>query len=195
MAITFNPSVTTSPGNTFFASTQGWTQGIPEADPSSRMWLRSAIVAADVTGNIWGGMLVEEQLSLDGEASPGTQIIIATASTMKFAYSVYEREYNAVISPASTAPMVSAGQSVAYYRAGTNARIPFPASSALIATLSGAQVGTGLTWNFTTNQFDTTGTSVPGVIVGYSTNSRITSFDSTTGALSWTIGNAILVEV
>jgi len=63
--------------------------------------------------------------------------------------------------------------------------------------LEGQPVGSvALYWDFTTQMLVTTGTTaIPNVRVrGFNSNSLIVNYNSTTGALTWSVGTCALLE-
>ncbi len=192
--VSFNPSLMTAAQNAFLLDTQGWTQGLTQDDPVSRMHLLAGVIASTVTQPVWGGLgvLVDTaQAATDNRQGPS----VAPASTTQInGFTVFDQGINYIQVPGNTVPTVGAGQSVPFYLFGSKARVPVPLDSGVLSTLEGVSTTTPLYWD--TVNFALTTTSgantiaLPGVqiLAVNAANSKIVSYNATTGVVSWLAG-------
>ncbi|HQT68644.1 MAG TPA: hypothetical protein PLC74_13690 [Acetobacteraceae bacterium] len=197
--ITFNPALTLSPQNSILLETQGWYQGAVMDDPTSRLQLVSAIVASTVTQPMWGGMAVTESVaSIASNNRQGNPITIAATNAAITAFTVFNQANNAITVPGNSVPIYTAGSNMAIFRLGSNIRIPVQADTGLITALEGGATNQQVSWDFT-NQALTTYSSgagaLPVKVLAVNANSRIVSYNSTTGLVSWMVGNAVLIQI
>ncbi|OYV52336.1 MAG: hypothetical protein B7X10_00115 [Burkholderiales bacterium 21-58-4] len=200
--ISFNPALTTQPQSSFQLETQGYIQGISQDDPTSRMWLSAGQVASGVTQPVWGGMGVT--VSVGGLNSNGqnlTQLGLATTTEIQ-GFTVFDQAINMQIIPGNSVPTVVAGQSAAYYLFGSNARVPVPVASGSLTALETAYTNATLYWdtsamNLTTTSSGTTVALPSSVqVLAVDSNSKAVSYNSGTGAVTWTYGqNVALIKL
>lgn len=195
--ISFNPSLTTQPQNSFQLQTQGFIQGLTQDDPISRMRLLAGQVGAGVTQPVWGGMGVAVNVGgLPTGATPAQAITLATTSHIQ-GFTVFDQAINMSIVPGNSVPVSVAGQSVAFYLFGSMARVPLPLASGVVTTLESALTTVTLYWD--TVAFNITATSSGNTVALPSTvqilavdaNSKTVSYNSGTGAVSWSYGQDV----
>ncbi len=190
--ISFNPSLMTAAQNTFLLQTQGWVQGLTQDDPVSRMHLLSGIVAAAVTQPIWGGLGVTvENAGVSNDNRQGQSVSPASTTEIQ-GFTVFDQAINMIQVPGNTVPVSVAGQSVAIYLFGSKARVPVPLDSGALSALESAVTNVTLYWdtvNFAlTNASGTNTIELPSTVqllALNAANSKIVSYNSTTGAVSW----------
>lgn len=197
MAISINPSQTIAPPSGFMVETQGYIQGIAVDDPIARQWLLSGSVNSGVTQPVWGGMGIEELVATPGASDAGNAIGIASALTALTGFSVLNRAYSNIIAPGNTVPTASAGMSVAYYRLGSNARIPVLCAAALITAVEGNGSNTQVQWDFVNQQLIpfTTGTALNVKVVALNSNSKVVAYNSSTQTVTWTTGSVAVIQI
>ncbi|MGC9271249.1 hypothetical protein [Acidiphilium sp.] len=199
--ISFNPALMTAPQNTFLLETQGYMQGLTQQDWASRAWLEAGIVGSTVTMPIWGGMgiLIDTSDAAITDNRQGS--VIQPASTTQLnGFTVFDQAINMIQTPGNNVAIATAGQSVAFYSFGTNARIPVPILSGGLSDFEGVSRNTPLYWD-TVNFWLTTVSTANTVALPATTklmsvnaaNSKIVSYNSTTGAVNWLAGQACAV--
>lgn len=195
--ISFNPSLTTQPQNSFQLQTQGFIQGLTQDDPISRMRLLAGQVGSGVTQPVWGGMGVAVNVGgLPTGATPAQAITLATTSHIQ-GFTVFDQAINMSIVPGNSVPVSVAGQSVAFYLFGSMARVPLPLAAGVVTTLESALTTVALYWD--TVAFNITATSSGNTVALPSTvqilavdaNSKTVSYNSGTGAVSWSYGQDV----
>ncbi|OYV83434.1 MAG: hypothetical protein B7X04_04315 [Parcubacteria group bacterium 21-54-25] len=193
--VSFNPSLTTAPQNTFVAQTQGFVQGDFVDDPSSRMYLNSGLIAAAVTQPVWGGLAIQELVPATGEGALGSSLALATNDATTTGFSVFTQGYNMVIVPGNSVQTTSGGGTIPYFRLGSGARIRVKCSASLAAAVDGGQVGQNVSWDFTNDElipYD--GINALNVkILSVNANSKVVAYNSGTGAVTWTTGPAATI--
>lgn len=200
--ISFNPALTTQPQNSFQLETQGYIQGLTQDDPTSRMWLSAGQVASGVAQPMWGGMGVSVQVGgLNSNGQSLASLALATSTQIQ-GFTVFDQAINMQIIPGNSVPVAVAGQSMAYYGFGTNARIPVPVAAGSVAALETAYTNTTLYWD--TSAFNLTTTSGASTValpssvqvLAVDSNSKAVSYTSGTGAVNWTYGqNVALIKL
>ncbi|WP_455387433.1 hypothetical protein [Petrachloros mirabilis] len=200
--ISFNPALTSQPQNSFQLQTQGFIQGLTADDPVSRMYLMAGTVGSGVTQPVWGGMGVAVNVGgLPTGATPSQTITLATTTAIQ-GFTVFDQAINMSIIPGNSVPVSTAGQSVAFYLFGSKARVPLPVASAALTALETAATNVTLYWdttafNITTTSSGTTVALPAGVqILAVDANSKAVSYNSGTGATTWTYGqNVALIQL
>lgn len=197
MSISINPAATIAPPSSFLPSTQGYTQGLALADPSSSQWLLSGAVASAVTQPVWGGMGIQELVSAPGTNSFGNSIALAATIAAITGFTVFNRGYNMLTTPGNNVQAASAGMSVPYYRFGSNIRIPVLCTSALITAVEANGINTQVQWDTTNQQLIpyASGTALPVKVVALDSNSKVVSYNSGTGAVTWSTGNVAVIQL
>ena len=196
--ISFNPALMTSPQNTFILETQGFMQGLTQQDWASRAWLESGIVASTVTQPIWGGLgvLIDTANAAVNDNRQGPTISPASTTQIN-GFTVFDQAINMVQVPGNNVAVATAGQSVAFYNFGSNARIPVPIASGTLSSFEGVSRSTPLYWdtvNFcltVTSGADTVALPSATKIASINAaNSKTVSYNSSTGAVTWLSGQA-----
>ena len=194
--ISFNPSLTSSPQNSFLVQTGGYVQGDFVDDPSIRMELASGVIGAAVTQPVWGGMVLEETISLSGEGNLGNNLVLAAGYTTATGISVFTQGYNMIIVPGNSVQTAAAGMTVPFFRFGTRARIKVQCSAALVTAVEGGAINQQVSWDFVNQQLiPFSVTALPVQILSVNPNSKIVNYNSGTGAVTWVAGNAAVILV
>ena len=186
--VSFNPALMTQPQNSFILQTNNrWIQGLTKDDWASRAWLRSGILTGTVS--LWGGVGVAVNTpSATGNNRTGDQIAPATTTQLN-GFLVYDQGINAIQTPGSQVPTFPVGFNVPYYLFGSNARVPVPLASGVLASLEGADISGTFYWD--TANYNLTLTSSASTIalpssvrvLQVSDNCRMVL--NTSGVLSW----------
>jgi hypothetical protein len=197
MSISINPAATLAPPSSFLPSTSGYTQGLALADPAASQWLLSGAVASSVTQPVWGGMGIQELVAAPGADSYGNNIAIAASIANITGFSVFNRGYNMLTTPGNNVQTASAGMSIPYFRFGSNIRIPVLCTSALITAVEANGINTQVQWDTTNQQLIpfASGTALPVKVVALDTNSKVVSYNSGTGAVTWSTGNVAVIQL
>ncbi|MDR8915804.1 hypothetical protein [Burkholderia multivorans] len=198
MSISFNPMVTSSPTGTFRTDTEGYVQGAVMDDPSSNMWLASAIIAASVSQPIWGGMAVTENVAVPNQNGLGNSLVIAANNAGVTGFTVINRSYNAILTPGNNVPQLSAGMTAMFYRLGSNARIAVQCDPTLANNLNPGAINQQVSWDFVNQKLVTYSSGAGALackVLSVNTNSKIVSYNSGTGALTWTEGAAAIIQI
>jgi len=185
MSISIDPYSTTNAPGTFKKSSDGYVQGMAMDDPAIRNSLAIGVLASTETLPIWGGLPIQETITIDSGATGG-QISRSTAYDEVTGFSVFNQATAWVNSPASPVPTGSAGATVPFYRMGSGARIVLPIDPALIS-LDGSLITAQVSWNFTTNRivaFSTTALPVKVLNVNAG-DSKVVSYDALTNLATW----------
>lgn len=201
--ISFNPYGTSFPVNPFLLQTQGYVSGVALDEPSSRLWLASGPLATGQTVPMWGGVPITETINTLGTGSEqlGPTVARATSQANTTGFSVFNQAAHMVITPGgNTVPLASVGNSVHFYRVGTNAvRIVVNFDST--STWTGDYISQPtLYWN-STSMFVTTNSAgafqLPaGVrLLSVNNNSKTIAYNSGTGAVTWTTGYAAVILI
>lgn len=197
--ISFNPSLMTAPQNTFLTESQGYVQGLTQDDPVARMYLSAGTVGSGVTVPVWGGFGVAVNVGGLSTSGQATQTVTDATTSQINGFTVFDQAINMTQVPGNSVPVAMAGQSVAYYPFGSNARIPLPVASGVFAALETDPIGTQLYWDTTAFNITTTSsgstvalpTSVR--VLAVDQNSRTVSYNSGTGAVTWLEGQDVAV--
>lgn len=200
--ISFNPALTTQPQNSFQVETQGYIQGLTADDPVSRMWLQAGQVGSGVTQPIWGGMGVAiNSGGIPKGAMPSPAVTLATTTELQ-GFTVFDQANSMQIVPGNSVPTAVAGQSVAFYQFGSNARIPLPLASGVISSIASAASSVALYWDTSafnlTNASSGTTVALPSTVklLAVDANSKTVSYDSGTGAVTWAYGQDVaLIQI
>ncbi|AOJ69344.1 MULTISPECIES: hypothetical protein [Burkholderia] len=198
MSISFNPMVTSSPTGTFRIDTEGYVQGAVMDDPSSNMWLASAIIAASVTGPVWGGMAITENVAAPNQNGLGNSLVIAANNAGVTGFTVINRSYNAILTPGNNVPQLTAGMTAMFYRLGSNARIAVQCDATLAGNLDTGAINQQVSWDFTNQKlvaYSSGAGALACKVLSVNTKSKIVSYNSGTGALTWTEGAAAIIQI
>ena len=193
--ITFNPSLTSAPQNSFLLQTEGYVQGAFVDDPSSRMYLAGGIIAASVTQPMWGGMAISENIPALNSNQMGATIGIAATAGVIAGFSVFNQGYNGILTPNSV-PQYAAGMTLMYFRLGSDARIAVQCDANVAAAVDGNATNTPIYWNFTTQSLTATaGVAIQVKVLSVNSNSKVVSYNATTGALTWIAGTSAIIQI
>lgn len=193
-SISFNPQLTTSPSNTFLTSTEGYVQGATLDDTSARMWLNSGVIASTVTQPVWGGMAITE--SVPASNSLGGNLTIASAAANVTGFTVFDQAHNMIIVPGNSVQQSLAGMTAHYFRLGSNIRIAVQCDATLANNLAGGAINQQVSWDFTNQKLIAfASTALPVKVLSVSATSKIVSYNSGTGALTWTVGAAAIIQL
>ncbi|WP_233633784.1 hypothetical protein [Burkholderia cenocepacia] len=167
-------------------------------DPSSNMWLASAIIAASVSQPIWGGMAVTENVAVPNQNGLGNSLVIAANNAGVTGFTVINRSYNAILTPGNNVPQLSAGMTAMFYRLGSNARIAVQCDPTLANNLNPGAINQQVSWDFVNQKLVTYSSGAGALackVLSVNTNSKIVSYNSGTGALTWTQGPAAIIQI
>ncbi len=195
-AISFNPQQTTSPQNSFLLSTEGYVQGAFMDDPSSRMYLSSGVIAASVAQPVWGGMAITE--NVPAVNTLGSSLALAANNAGVTGFTVFNQANNGIITPGNNVQQYGAGMTTSYFRTGSNARIAVQCSAALAAELDTGSVIQQVSWDFVNQQLIPYSAGVGALnvkVLSVNANSKIVSYNSSTGAVTWSTGAAAIIQL
>lgn len=207
-SISFNPYGTNQPQASFLEETQGYIVGLALDDPSSKNWLAAGYLKSTETIPMWGGVPVSEYVNLLGANAEGLgpQIARATAApgassgAAATGFSVFNQAAHMVITPGNSVPLAAVGNSVNFYRFGSNARVAVNCDPALLTSLSSADepiTQPVLYWDVSAYRITLTTTSnfaLTGVkLLSINTNSKIVSWSSPNA--SWSAGTAAIIQL
>lgn len=195
--ISFNPNLTTSPANPFQTETTGYVQGAFLYDPSTRMYLLTGMIAASVSGPVFGGMALTENVNAPNSNAGGNTLVPATGYSGTgevTAFAVFNQASNMLIVPGNSAQMAVAGMSMSYFRLGSGARIPVQCNATLANALDAGNVLQQVSWDFT-NQIliPFSVTALPVKVLSTNTNSKIVV--NTAGVLSYSTGTCAIIQI
>ena len=152
-----NPYLTTSNAGSFYATSDGYVQGMYKDDPAVVWQLANGILATTETIPMWGGVGIFVDVPTPGSVNPSLSLggivgrattLTATSATGLAGFSVFNQNYSAFIDPGgSTVPLVGNGGQVNYFRLGSRARIPVQADPSLVS-LEGGAIGANVSWDF-----------------------------------------------
>ncbi len=191
----FNPIQTTNAGGLFGVYSNGFTQGVAHDDPSSRFWLAQGYLASTETLPMWGGIAISEYLPastsslpypLDGNA--GNSITRSTSNANITGFSVFNQSHNAMNWPQNQVPVLQNGQTVNFYRLGSNARIPVACDPSLVS-LDGGLISAAVSWDINNQRLQPYDAST----ATYSVTSITSSYGSGVYTFAVVMGVASLV--
>lgn len=199
--INFDPMKTLTGANSFQLESQGYIQGAMMDDPVARMWLLPGLVDAAVTQPIWGGIAITESVPAIDAHTMGTvasPITVPGSGGTVTGFTVFNRAHNMLITPGNPVPQSTPGMSVAYFRLGSNMRIPVQCSAAVGAALAGGSTLQTVYWDYAnyvlTNAAGTT-LALNVKVLKVNSNSKIVNYNSGTGALTWAYGYCALIQL
>ncbi len=196
MAISFNPSITTSPQTSFQSQTRGGVVGTFMDDPTSKMWLQQGILGGATA--LYGGTPITEFVpTLGSNLSMGPVIGIAASTAAVTGLAVFTQAHAMIIAPGANVPMASPGMSVNIFRLGSNARIWVKIdASGLPSTVDGDAINTQVSWNYANNclqAYSVDSVAFPCKILTIDTNSLTIS--TAAGISNWAAGSAALIQI
>ena len=151
-SITLQPNVQTNFAGTFFASSDGYTQGDALDDPAIRFSLRKGIVSPSATNPMFGGVAISESMSpgVTGGSFPFTgesdelQSILAAATSITAGaagcftgFAVFNQATALVQTAQSRVPASGAGGAINFYRVGSKPLRPVHINAAVAAPVWG----------------------------------------------------------
>jgi hypothetical protein len=204
--VSINPYATTTPQNSFLVQTQGYYQGAPYDDPIARLWLASGTLKSSETMVMWGGVPIFEYVTVAGSGADGLgpQVGRATSQATTTGWSTNLQMNSMVVTPGNSVPLAGIGNSVGFFRNGTNQRLAVQIDPALVTTLTSADAlinATALYWDVTNYRVTATTTggnfALPTTtkLLSINTNSQVVSYNSGTGAVTWTTGDAAIILI
>ena len=197
--ISFNPALTTSAINSFLLETQGYVQGaFYNDDPAIRMQLTAGQLASTVAQPIWGGMAISKIVQPINQSGLGNSIVLATSDANLGGFTVFNQAYNMMIVPGNSVPIAVANMTVNYFSLGSNAQIVVLCDSAVAAAIEGGFTNQQLSWDYVNQQlipYNATIGAVPVQVLKANNNSKIVSYNSTTGLVTWTTGAACVIQI
>ena len=201
-----NQYVSNQPQNSFLLQTQGYVQGIPYDDTVARLWLATGTLDANETLPMWGGVPIEEYITLAGSGSDGLgpDVKRASSATTTTGWSTFAQQMHMLITPAGNVPVAGVTNGVGFFRNGTNQRLAVACDPALITTLNGANgsiASQALYWDVTNYRITLTTSggnwALPTTVrlLSTNTNSKIVSYSSVTGLATWAAGSAAIILI
>lgn len=139
--ITFDPYQTTGMTGGFNTDSTGLTQGDAQDDPAVRLQLSSGTLSPGATAAIWAGTGIIENIP-DAKSYITGSVLTPATKTACDGFCVSNQAYHGIITPNSQVPQFAPGNSVHFYRLGSNARIPLPISAAVGALANGTTANT-----------------------------------------------------
>jgi len=199
MSISINPFVTTNAYGTFSTQSDGYVQGEFLDDPAIRFQLVGGPLATAETLPMWGGVAISETTDNSGTIGLGGAIARASAEANLTGFSVFSQAYAWVQTPQSPVPLAANGQTIPFFRLGSNARIPVACDPTLAASLASGLINQQVAWDFTNQVLIayTTGTALPVKVVDVQIgNSKIVAYDPVTGFATWTnTGSVAVIQI
>lgn len=196
--VSFNPALTTNPQNTFLLQTNGVVQGVSLDDPVSFEHFGSGVIASSVAQPVWGGLAVTAVTPTLGNFNGNNPVLTLPVSggTIE-GFTTFDRTPNMIQIPGNTAPSVQAGANIGYYRLGVKARLPLPISGTLSA-FEGISTSTALYWDTAVNAVTLTASASTIALTGVTIwapaqNCKMVTYNSGTGVVNYTTGNALIV--
>ncbi len=189
--ISLNPVQTTGFSDSFVVSTEGYVQGTALPDPGLRYQLEGGIVATGQATPIWGGLPLSLAVPNVGQNSQGPAASVATTLLGINAWSTFDQASNGIITPTSNVPLYASGQSVNFYRAGSNLRFVLPVeNTTVLNALEGAAPNVDLYWDTTNLCLTTTSGAgylgpLPIQLEDLSATSKTVSYNSGTNMANW----------
>lgn len=162
MTISINPAITTTASGLFSLTESGLVQGTSLDSPNIRNQLAGGVLDPADTLPMWGGVGIYENIPLSTAGSTtavsafGGYVGRATSVTANAAksltgFSVFDQAVAGINSPQSTVPLFSTGQSINFYRLGSNARIAVQCAPGLVS-LDGGLISPQVSWDYAAQQ-------------------------------------------
>lgn len=206
MSLTYNPAQITNAANTFYATSEGGSQGFFQDDPSLRNELRSGLVAPAQETALWGGM----GISVSGPAagveaqSLGAMLTLASSQSNLQGFTVWNQSLATILNPSvqNSVPQAGAGNgtnpggAINFFLLGSGAEIWVQCSSAVATAYKGAAWNTATYWDYTNQVLLNApgGTAIGVQVVRVSTGGNAQVVAS--GGSSWNYsGYAALIKI
>lgn len=191
-----NPLGTSFASGSFYTDSTGYTQGVMEADPSSRYSLVAGRVAVTDTNIYYGGLPIVENIS-EMKGHPQAVIQLAIASDVVTGFTVFNQANNLYVLGSNQVPMTTGGGTINYLRFGSKARVALACDPALRKSLNKPIDSLKVAWDFTNNQLVEASAdnalSIKVIAFGLQ-NSKTVTLNQSTQNMSWnTTGNCALV--
>lgn len=209
-AVTINPAIQSNFAGSFFATSEGYTQGDALDDPAIRFTLRKGVVSSSASVPMWGGLAIAETLTnasftvgaanppqtdLLSILTPGTSVTAGNAACIT-GFTVLNQATAMFQSAQSRVPQAPAGGAINFYRMGSGARVPLLANPVAAAAWAGGLVSpTTIYWDTTNLWLTNSGgggivqltTLYPNLVIDSISlgNCRVVSYNSGTGFSSW----------
>lgn len=200
--LNFNPMVTSQPYGTFTSSTQGYYQGDFVDDSTSYQLLAAGQIASSVTQPVWGGMAITENVSSIGEGNLGNPITLASSAGNVTGISTFLKNGAAILTAgANNVPQLSSGQTVNFFRFGSQARIKVAVLASEVATIEGAGINQTLYWDPALQQLTAQATAgsfaLPATtkVLSVNPNSKVVTYNSGTGVVAWATGAVAVIQL
>lgn len=193
--ISFNPAQTLSPQDSFLLQTQGYVQGQMQDDQVAYQQIRQGFIASSVSGAVWAGMAVTQEIPAINSEQQGASLILAATVADLTGFTIGNKAYNSIIVPGSTVPTASAGQTTSFMKLGSGARIAVQCDPTLASSLAGGAVNQKVAWDFTNQQLIayTSGTALPVTVEAISSNSKIVNVSGS--SYTWTTGTCAIIQI
>jgi hypothetical protein len=156
----FNPLQTTNASGLFGITSGGFVQGVALPDASSRNYLMTATLNPAETLVMYGGVGIYEQIPglVTGLGARAPKYVgratsvTAQAAKQLTGFSVFNQATAYLNTPSSIVPTVGSNGTVAYFRFGSNIRIPVACAPALAASLDGGINTALVSWDYNAQQ-------------------------------------------
>jgi hypothetical protein len=187
-----NPYSSGNFAGTFVSNAKGFVQGGYAADSIAKTKLVAVRGASTETLPFWGGLAVTETLAA---VNGGLNTVArATAYADVTGFTVNAANYTSLVTTDNTVPVSPVSTDLTIFRLGEKVRIYLPIDPAL--DLTTLQVGTSVSFNFTTGQivaFSTT--ALPVKVLAVDPAGLVASYSSVTGNVIWATGAVAEVEI
>jgi hypothetical protein len=204
--VSISPMLVGSASNSFFATSEGYIQGVALDDPSARNTLSGGVALSTLTTPIWGGTGITESLGYppvqtsNPQDNLGQLIGVAATTAAVQGFAVYNQAHNMVTTTQSTAPVSLANMGVNYHRLGSGARIVVKADPTL-ASLEGGTVkpATGYSWDCTAQvlqpyQASASTLSITGITVNATTGVATVTLSGALSGWTFTAGDTVVIS-
>lgn len=191
--ISFNPSTTNSPQSSFLGQTKGFVQGIMMDDPVAFQLIRQGFVDSSVSGSVYAGMAITQNIPAIDSEEQGSNLVLATAEANISGWTIGNKLYNGIIVPGANVPVVVAGQTCSFAALGSGARIAVNCDTTLAASLAGGATNQQTAWDYTNQKLIaySSGTALPVTVEAISDNCKIVN----TSTMEWETGTCALIKI
>lgn len=194
----FNPQITYSPANSIILTTEGYIQGSYLDDPTTINQLAVGELAQTVNKPVWGAMALTETVPVADGNQAGNILGVATGNANLTAFSVFNQASNMILTPDSTVQQAVAGNTISYFRVGSNARITVQCDEGLVASLDGNPTSQLVSWDYTRQKLIAYNSSIgalPVQVLSVSTNSLVVVYDPSGHTLRYTNGAVAVIQL
>jgi hypothetical protein len=200
--IAVNPMLSTNSTTSFLLQTDGFVSGTFLDDPALRYQLEAGYVASSVAIPVWGGLPIALAVTAPGAGGAssglGPSCVLSTSAATINAWTVFNQASAMLLTASSGVPTAVSQMSVNFIRVGCNLRLILPVKAADVSTLSGGSPTQSIYWDPVNYYITVTSTSnyaVTSQIEFLNTNSKLPSYNSGTGAVTWTTGSSICIRI